>query len=176
MTVGNLIPRKGLNYLIEAFQKAALPRETWELDIVGDGPERERLQGMIVAYGLEDNIKLLGAKDRQGVIKTLKNSNVFVLSSLSETFGVVVIEALACGLPVIVTDCGGTQDIITEDIGYMCPIKDANKMAECIKQMVNHYEEYDRESIINDCRKRFSAEAIGRQLVQIFDRIIIKES
>ena len=172
MTVGNLIQRKGLNYLIEAFHRASLSDDVWELDIVGDGPERERLQRMIEEYGFEDNIKLLGAKDRKGVIETLNNSDVFVLSSLSETFGVVVIEALACGLPVIVTDCGGTQDIITEKIGLMCPVKDADKMAKCINYMISHYGEYNREDIINDCRSRFSSEAIGRHLETIFERIV----
>ena len=172
VTVGNLIPRKGLNYLIEAFHRASLSDDVWELGIVGDGPERERLQRMIEEYGFEDNIKLLGAQDRKGVIETLKNSDVFVLSSLSETFGVVVIEALACGLPVIVTDCGGTQDIITEKIGLMCPVKDADKMAECINYMISHYGEYNREDIINDCRSRFSSEAIGKQLEGIFEEVI----
>lgn len=174
VTVGNLIPRKGLDYLIESLHILTLPKDSWEMNIVGDGPERNKLTALIDKYNLYDNVKLLGAKDRKGVIETLCSNDVFVLASLSETFGVVVIEALACGLPVIVTDCGGTKDIINSQNGVMCPVKDPQKLAECFTYMMNNYRNYDSVQIVADCQTRFSSDSIGKQLEGIFEEVIRK--
>lgn len=174
VTTGNLLPVKGFDNLIKAFGKLNLPQDTWTLNIIGGGKERDNLQKLIDSDGLKNNIHLCGRKNREGVIEMLHNSDVYVMSSRSETFGVAAIEALACGLPVIATDCGGARDFVTKENGVITPVENVEKLAECISYMMNHYQEYDRAKIAADCQNRFSSDAIGKQLESIFEEVIRK--
>lgn len=175
VTTGSLLPVKGFDILVSAFSKLNLPPNTWTMNIIGDGKEHASLQQQIENVGLSKNIHLLGRKNREGVIEMLHNSDVYVMSSRTETFGVAAVEALACGLPVIATECGGSDDFMTKDNGITCPVDNVEKLAECICYMISHYKEYDRRKIAEDCRKRFSSEAIGSKLEKIFKSVINKE-
>lgn len=175
VTTGNLLPVKGFDNLIKAFSKLNFQPETWTLNIIGGGKELDNLQKLLDRVGLNNNIHLLGRKNREGVIDMLHNSDVYVMSSRSETFGVAAIEALACGLPVIATDCGGARDFVTKENGVITPVENVEKLAECISYMMNHYQDYDRAKIAADCQKRFSSEAIGKQLEGIFEEVIRKK-
>lgn len=175
VTTGNLLPVKGFDNLITAFSRLNLDLDGWELNIVGGGKEHDNLQNLIDRLHLNQNIRLLGRKNREGVIEMLHSSDIYVMSSRSETFGVAAIEALACGLPVIATECGGTADFMNEYNGITCPVDDVKGLANCISYMMNHYQDYDHIKIAEDCQNRFSSEAIGKQLESIFEGIINKK-
>lgn len=172
VSTGNLLPVKGFDVLIEAFYKVGLPMDKWTLTIVGGGNEHDRLEGLIRQYDLGENITLTGRKDRSGVIEVLRESDIYIMSSLSETFGVAAVEALACGLPAICTECGGSADFMNEKNGVTCPPGDVAKMAESIDYMFQHYKEYDRKAIAAECREKFSSEHIGKKLDRILEEII----
>lgn len=172
VTTGNLLPVKGFDNLIQAFSQLNIPSDKWSLDIIGGGKEKDNLLHLIEELELYDNIHLCGRKSRSGVIEMLNRSDVYIMSSRSETFGVAAIEALACGLPVISTDCGGARDFLTPDNGLLCPVNDVIKLSEAINKMYNSYKEYDRNQIAIDCQKRFSSDAIGKQLESIFVDVI----
>lgn len=174
VTTGNLLPVKGFDNLIKAFSKLNLLPDTWTLNIIGGGKEHDNLQKLVESVGLGKNIHLLGRKSREGVIEKLHNSDVYVMSSRSETFGVAAIEALACGLPVIATDCGGARDFVTKENGKICMVDDIYKLSDAILYMYKYYGDYDRAQIAADCQKRFSSEAIGKQLESIFEEVIRK--
>ena len=176
VTTGNLLPVKGFDNLIEAFSRLGLPTDIWELSIIGGGKEHNNLQALINRYHLEQNIHLCGRKNREGVIEKLQNSDVYIMSSRSETFGVAAVEALACGLPVIATDCGGARDFITKDNGLICPVNNVNKLVDAILYMYKYRDDFKRAQIAEDCRKRFSSEAIGKQLEGIFEDVIRKSN
>ena len=172
VTTGNLLPVKGFDNLIQAFSQLNIPSDKWSLDIIGGGKEKDNLLHLIEKLGLSDNIHLCGRKNRSGVIEMLNRSDVYIMSSRSETFGVAAVEALACGLPVIATDCGGARDFLTHNNGLLCPVNDVIKLSEAIYKMYNSYKEYDRYQIASDCQKRFSSDAIGKQLESIFVDVI----
>jgi glycosyltransferase involved in cell wall biosynthesis len=174
VTTGNLLPVKGFDNLIMAFGKLNLPSDSWTLNIIGGGKERDNLQKLIDSVGLSNNIHLLGRKSREGVIEMLHDSDVYIMSSRSETFGVAAIEALACGLPVIATDCGGARDFVTKENGKICAVDDIYKLSDAILYMYKYTGNYDRAQIAADCQKRFSSEAIGKQLESIFEEVIRK--
>lgn len=174
VTTGNLLPVKGFDNLIKAFGKLNLPPDSWTLNIIGGGKEGDNLQKLIDSVGLSNNIHLLGRKSREGVIEILHDSDVYVMSSRSETFGVAAIEALACGLPVIATDCGGARDFVTKENGKICAVDDIYKLSDAILYMYKYHGDYDRAQIAADCQKRFSSEAIGKQLESIFEEVIRK--
>ena len=169
---GNLFPIKGFDFLITAFQKANLPFKSWNLSILGGGPEYNHLNELIAKYGFKEHVFLLGRKDREDVVKILNISNVYIMSSRSETFGVAAVEALACGLPVIATECGGSADFMNIENGLTCPVDDTEKMSESIRYMFEHWMDYNRTKIATETQKKFSSEAIAKKLEGIFKEVI----
>lgn len=174
VSTGNLLPVKGFDNLIIAFSQLQLAPEPWSLNIIGGGKEHDHLQEMIDGLNLGENIHLCGRKSREGVIEMLQNSDIYVMSSRSETFGVAAIEALACGLPVIASDCGGARDFLTKENGLLCPVNDIRKLSEAISYMYKNFLGYDKGRIADDCQKRFSSEAIGKQLETVFYEVLSK--
>lgn len=174
ISTGSLIHRKGFDLLIEAFAGLQLPQDKWELTIIGAGEEYSNLYKLIQARYLEQNIYLLGRRTADEIIQLLNQSDVFVLPSRMETFGVVYIEAMACGLPVIATPCGGPEEFVNKTNGLLVPIDDVNALADAIKYMYNHHQDYDKQAIADDCKKRFSSEVIAKQLTGIFEEVVNK--
>lgn len=103
ITIGRLVPLKGHKYLIEAFSRVKKEVPNSKLFIIGDGPIKDQLKMVIQKKSLENDIFLLGL--RENPFKFLANSDIFVFSSLYEGFPTVLLEAMACGLPIISTNC-----------------------------------------------------------------------
>lgn len=172
ITIGSLIHRKGFDLLIDAFAKLQLPGDKWELNIIGDGEEKDMLSKQIANVHLEQNIHLLGNRTTDEIVNILNQSHVFVLPSRMETFGVVYIEAMACGLPVIATPCGGPEEFVDKQNGLLVPIDDVDSLAKALEQMFSHYQDYDRQAIADNCKARFSSKVIAKQLTGIFEQVI----
>ncbi len=172
VTTGSLITRKGFDLLPQAFAKLNLPKDKWQLTIIGEGKEHTQLQLQIDETDFHDNILLVGSKNKVEIAQMLNQSDIFVLPSRSETFGVVYIEAMACGLPVIATPCGGPEEFVTEKNGLLVPVDDIDELAKAIEHMFYHYQEYDRQAIADDCQARFSSEVIAKQLTEIFEDVV----
>ena len=118
----------------------------------------------------------MGHKSKQEIVALLQDSDIFVLPSQSETFGVAYIEALACGLPIIATDCGGPQDIVTNSNGILIPINDQQALEQAIIQMTSNLSSYNHESIAEDCQNRFSSNNVAKQITQILEQTIKAKS
>ncbi len=173
IATGNLIHRKGFDLLPAAFlQVQDLLSADWQMLIIGDGKEYAGLQRQINNSSLQNHIRLLGRKTKTEIASLLKNSDVFILPSRSETFGVAIIEALSCGLPVVATRCGGPDDIITPNNGLLVPVDDIDALAAAIRTMYTNYAQYSRKAIANDCRIRFSPEVIAHQLTAVFEKFV----
>ena len=117
---------KGFDTLIKSFAKKFKDKEA-VLYIGGDGSQRSWLEALTVENGVKDQIIFLGALSRDDVSKWMNKCDCFVLPSRYETFGVVYIEALASGRPVIGALNGGAEDIINNLNGYLVPIDDIDK-------------------------------------------------
>lgn len=134
--VGRLSEEKNLVMLIQAFQqlKERVPKaEEWGLCIVGDGRQRRQLESLIQNSGVRD-VKLLGGQDWSTVPVYYGICDVLILPSVSEPWGAVVNEAMACGMPVLVSDaCGAAHDLV--DIGGNGYIFDPNSIEEIVEVM-----------------------------------------
>jgi glycosyltransferase involved in cell wall biosynthesis len=119
LTVCNLIPLKRVDLTIRAFAHAFGHDPCCMLEIVGHGSERRRLHALAKATKLGDRIVFSGQLSRDQVRAAMQRADLFMLTSDGETFGVVLIEALASGLPVIATRAGGPDDIVTPEVGYL---------------------------------------------------------
>lgn len=174
VSIGSLIYRKGFDILPKAFSLLNLPKEQWEMTIIGAGEEHGHLTQQIHSTSLQDNIHLVGIKTKEQIAEILKNSSIFILPSRNENFSVAVLEALACGLPVIASLCGGISECINEKNGLLFPVDDVEKLAQSILYMVQNMDKYDRKAIAEDCQARFSPEVIAKQLTKIFEETIKK--
>ncbi|OWT33254.1 glycosyl transferase family 1 [Methanobrevibacter sp. 87.7] len=125
--VGNLIPRKNVNSIIEAKKIA---KTNYNLVIVGDGPEKDNLKKLAENV---DNIYFTGA--RRDVEKILPNCDTLILPSHTESFGLVLIEALACGCSVIGSNVGGIKEIITDDVGVLVNPEDIKSISNGIDKI-----------------------------------------
>ena len=172
ISVGNLIQIKGFDLLIEAFADAFNDDKSVSLKIVGAGPERGRLQTIVNQHDMNDRIFLLGEVDRGRLKEIYQEGDAFALASRSETFGVVFIEAMATGLPVIATDCGGPRDIVNEQNGYLIPVDDKQALVDALVKMRNNAYSFNTLDISELTVKQFSPENIGTALTNLFRGII----
>lgn len=112
LTVGSLIPRKRVDHLIECLAVCRKEDPELTLTVVGTGPERGRLAELARSLGVAEAVDLRGAADPAEIPAIMREHDLFVHASRSETFGVVVVEAIAVGLPVIATRCGGPEELL----------------------------------------------------------------
>lgn len=174
VSTGSLIHRKGYDLLISAFGQLKLPLDKWELVIIGEGEERVNLERQIDRAGLNSNVYLLGRKGKKEIGSILCNSDVFVLPSRSETFGVVYVEAMMMGLPVIATVCGGPEEFVQKTDGLLVPCDDVEALSSAIKGMYENCHQYDHKKISADSRARFSPNVIAAQLTNVFQDVMYK--
>lgn len=171
ISVGRLVPIKCFDLLINAFSKMEHV-DNVKLIIVGLGPKFKSLHNMIKQLGLEDRVFLSGYKSPHEVSDLLCQSDCFVLSSERETFGIVLIEAMAKGLPVISTKCGGPEDIINPSNGLMVPPKNPDEIARAMDYMVEHAKEYDENHIRDYCYNNFSQTKITNQILNAYQSVL----
>jgi len=174
LAVGSLLPIKGYATLLQALALLPDGGQPWRMRIVGGGRLHQALLRQIQALGLEQRVELLGLQPKQEIVRLMQESDLFVLSSTSETFGVAAVEALAVGLPVVATDCGGPRDFISPLNGRLTPVGDAEQMAASLRRMMEHLADYDRQAIAQDCRDRFSREAIARRVETVLSNVTVK--
>ena len=173
IAVGSAIYGKGFDIVLKAFAKLNEPKA--RLIIVGDGAEREKLEHLARHLGIYNQVDFKGLLSRAEIAPLIQQSNVFILTSRYETFGIVYIEAMATGTPVIATKCGGPEDIVTEENGLLVDVDDVEETAEAMKNMMNNYSKYNGKKIAENSVKMYSPDTIGKMLNTIFHSIIAEQ-
>lgn len=158
---------KGVDILIKAFSKY-LKDKNVELIVAGDGEERANLEKLVVELGISNKVIFKGSLLRDEVKYEMSNCNIFVLPSRFETFGVVLIEALASGKPVISTKNGGANDIIKNINGILVNIDDIDELGEKMLYMYENYNKYDSCEIREDCIKRYGKDNFIEKLLEVY--------
>lgn len=138
ISIGRLVKTKNMEALIRIWRLVHLSHPDWSLAIYGDGPLKPDLEKLIKDSTLQDSIFLHGATN--DVINKLSNASIFAFSSLIESFGMVIVEAQSCGLPVVAYDCPvGPKDIITDGRdGFLLPLNDELGMAKKICLLIEN--------------------------------------
>lgn len=138
-TVKSLAPKYGIDTLIEAFALLVPAHPGLRLRIVGSGPQETELKELSVSLGVGDRIDWVGRVGHAEVPDELRKMDVYAaLSKLdSESFGVAVIEASACGVPVVVSDVGGLPEVVVQDAtGFVVPRSDPSAAAQKIELLL----------------------------------------
>ena len=171
-TVAGMSPEKGLDLLVRAFVRAFAGDSGVVLEIAGDGPARDEILAVAREVGAGERVKFLGALTRRQVREFLWTAEALVLPSRVETFGVVLIEAMATGLPVLATRCGGPQDIVTPQTGLLVAPGDVDALAEGLRQMRAMASGFDSAAIRASAVTRYGIPAVVRQLLSVYEGVL----
>jgi len=131
-SVGTLTKIKGYKYLVEAIHEAMLQATGYklQLELVGTGSDELELKAMVKKYHLENYIKFLGQKN--DIFEVMKNWDIYVQPSLSESFGLAAAEAMSMGIPVIASDVGGIPELVDKNSGTLVEPKNPKSLASAI--------------------------------------------
>ncbi|MGC9329653.1 MAG: glycosyltransferase, partial [Candidatus Hinthialibacter sp.] len=130
--VARLIPRKGIDLLIEACAELDRNGAPYQCHIVGDGPEEDRLKRRARRLGIAGRVHFHGRMEKQDLADFLPRCDIFVLPSYAEGMSNAALEAMACGLPLLLTDTGGSRELIDGN-GFIIPPGDAHALAERLR-------------------------------------------
>ncbi len=172
VSVGNLVQSKRFDLTLRAFAECFRGNAQVRLKIIGDGVKRQPLEQLSRELGVESQVIFTGRIPRDQVPVELQKAQVFVLPSDFETFGVVYIEAMACGLPVIGTKNGGADDIITPENGFLVDTDNVQQLREAMLSVYSQYANFDKAKIAAQCRARFGEETVTQQIIGIYQALL----
>jgi glycogen synthase len=134
--LGRLVPQKGYDILVRAFDQLASEFPDHELVIAGDGPQAARLHQMVIDHELQARVHLLGSVDHQRALSLMAGAAVFALCSRHEPQGIVLLEAMATGAPVVASAVGGVPEIVDGTNGLLFPADDHVALADRLRQIL----------------------------------------
>lgn len=164
LAIGRLLPVKDFETLLRAF-KGLLETQDAKLLLLGEGTEIEGLETLIAELKIQNHVSMPGTVDN--VFPYLKAADIFVLSSTNEAFGNVIVEALACGTPVVSTDCGGPREILEDErFGLLVPPSNPAALKEAIIKALKR--EHDANALI-ERSKDFSGKAAADAYIKLLN-------
>ena len=172
IAVGSFTPAKGMDQLLHAFGKIAHKHTDWTLDIYGSGQDYDLLLNLINKYNLTNQATL--HKPCSNIAEKLIDSAIYAFPSRSDGFGLVITEAMECGLPTVAMDCEcGPREILTPETGIVVPDKDIDAFTHALETLMNDEDLRRRmgEAAQADV-KRFYPENIMPQWFDLFNSLI----
>lgn len=172
--VGRFVPIKNMALLIDAFAKTSAADPQAHLIVIGEGPEHANLQALVERHGIASRITFVGYVAQDDLAPYYRSADVFVLSSDFDNSPNVVLEAMACGIPVIATDVGGVKEYVRPQGGELVPRRDADAMAAAMGQWLGNPQRrktagaFNRRTVIEE----FSWRASAQRLLEIYESVI----
>jgi glycosyltransferase involved in cell wall biosynthesis len=172
--VGRIHETKGVDVLLHAMRLLVDHRPAVRLSLIGGSFYRqtqiqeERLMRMAEELGLARHVRFLGIQAPSQVAEAMRRSALLVLPSRRETLGAVLIEALACGIPVVATRCGGPEDVLTDTVGRLVETDDPSGLAEAVLTVLEQRERYDPQVLRKYAAERFSWQRVAEQTVDLY--------
>ena len=172
IAAGRLEYQKNFQSLIKAWTHVAIKHPDWKLEIWGEGSKRVELENLIAKLNLKKHVFLKGYT--YDIQSQMLNASIFTLSSIFEGFGLVIVEAMSCGLPVVSYACPcGPKDIITEgEDGFLVPINNEIELANKINFLIENKKQH---KIMGQTAKRkacsFTSEKIAITWIKVFEQL-----
>jgi glycosyltransferase involved in cell wall biosynthesis len=176
--VGFVNYMKGIDVLLRAMRLLVERGSNARLVLVGGAhyrntlrQERE-LRGLANDLALTGRVTFAGRKPPGEVARLMAESAVVVLPSRAESFGAVLVEALACGTPVVATRCGGPEDIVDDEVGLLVPPDDASALADGIDHVLGNRDRYQAAALRERALARFATEVVTAQVAAVYDEVV----
>jgi glycosyltransferase involved in cell wall biosynthesis len=168
--VGSMVESKGVHHLLEAFAQFVVDDPNYQLTFIGDGSLKNVLQERSKKLGISEKVNFLGSLPNDQVRNWMQQAKLFVLPSLSEGLGVVLLEAMACGTPCIGCSIGGIPDIITPEVGLLVPPGDIERITSALREIISDEKLWLKMSV--NARRRieenFSWQMVGDEINQVY--------
>ena len=173
VSVGRLAPEKNWDTLLQAFAKVYEKHPDVRLVLIGDGTARQTLEMLAAELGITDRVTFTGAVPFEQIPRYLKAADLFAFASVTETQGLVTIEAMAAGLPVVAVDGPGTRDIVEHGKQGFLVENDPDALAGALNQLVSDPQKMKRFSS-NALKKArtFDVNELGKQLIGVYEQAI----
>ena len=173
--VGRLVRRKSVDSLLLAMKEIIKEHEDVELNIIGQGPEREMLERIINKSNLQKHVSLVGFVDKKQLIKYYQDCDIFVMPSLHEGQGCAVLEAMSCGKPIVATNVGGIPDsVINNYNGILVPPNNPKELGKALLSLIG--DDKLRLKLGANSRKRsvskFDWSIIAKQINKIYSELV----
>ena len=163
-TVALLRKEKNIDLIIKAFHEILKLGINANLNIVGDGPLKSRIINQINQLNNSHKIKLWGYLQPDQIVKVLHQTDIFIMGSSIETFGVSLIEAQACGIPAVATKCGGPNDIILKDSGILVKPNSEFELSKGLQAIIKNINFYNSKNIRRKTIERFGKNVYCQQI------------
>ena len=167
-SLGRMAPQKGIDILLRAFTKI---RFEARLRIGGDGLYLKEYQKLAHELGIAHKIQWLGQLDKNNALIEFQHCDAFVLPSRHESMGIVFVEAMACGKPVIGSICGGPEEFIHDATGYLVSPEDEDGLTIALEKMIANYQNFNPKILRKQFDGQFSSKVICQQIMKIYSRV-----
>lgn len=145
------------------------------LDIIGDGFFENYYKQKCSEEGMDEYVTFLGRKNKDEIARIFEGEHALLISSELESFAIPGIEALASGLPIISTDCGGPRDYVNDKTGIIVNVNDSNSIANGILKVIDNYDKYNKTDLEN-MAKTFSEEEVTKKAKHLYELAIKKKN
>lgn len=171
VSMGRLMPQKGVDILLPAFARARATSPHAHLTIFGDGPDRDKLIAQARELDLQDAVTFAGFTTEP--LASLRAADMFVLASRWEGFPNAALEALACGTPIVLTNCpGANSEIVIPGVnGRLAATVASDAVADALELALAELHTYDRARIQANCRDRYSSQRIVEQYERVLAEV-----
>ncbi len=169
--VGRFDAAKGIGVLLQALGRLRRRRGDFALTLVGGnantGTGAQFLEE-VAALGLQQQVRFLGEVPWSEMPRLMAAADLFVLPSFSEGLPGVLLEAMACGLPLLSTRCGGPEEIVDLEVGRLVEVKDVEGLEQALDDMLNNYQRYDRSAIRRRAQEHYDYRRLAQRIHQVY--------
>ncbi len=130
--VGSLIERKGVRFLVQSFQQVVQQHPGVRLVLLGEGVQQPECEGLAQSLGIAEKVDFAGAQPQEVVAERMRRAKIFILPSIEEGLGVVLLEALASGTPIVASRVGGIEDVVDDQVGILISPGDVEQLSGSI--------------------------------------------
>ncbi len=154
-------------------QALALLKDEFQFEMLLYGPVTEMQKDIITNSGMKDRVLLMGEVPQEALAKSMQQCDALILYSRFETFGCVLIEANACGIPVIVSDLEVFHEIVEEGVnGFFVPGENAHALAEKLREFVQQRKRFDKDLVAANAAEKYNYKKVGQQFFELYNNAV----
>ena len=175
--MGRFVEAKGLRVLLAALAKVRREGREVSLTLIGGHPATGTAAPFLPqvnALGLSDCVEFKDAVPWEDLPQYMAAADLFVLPSFSEGLTTSLVEAMACGLPVVATRCGGPEEVVNEEVGRLVAVGDAEDLAAGILAALDEYDCYDREAIRRQAEARYDYRRVAARIHALYEEVLAR--
>jgi len=167
---------KNISGIIRSAKRLSHIRQDFEIRLVGDGIDKLKLEKLAEEEGVKDHFVFFdGLLEGQKLVDKINTAEFMIMFSNYENLPVVILEAFACGLPVLSTDVGGIAGHLNEERGILTEAGNEEAFTDRLNDMLNHYEDYDRDKIREYAVRHFSKETVGTMFTAVYRQVLDRQ-